>query len=326
MKDCKTTKSTLQSFDFINNVRHTINMKFHQYFSNFNPFMQLLMLLIIVLVFLFVGSGIGLAFYPLFVSPNSEIDLLQIETNTPFMLFLQATSQRIGMLVPAVLFGAMFYPNAGKFLNIGFQKKHIIISLIGWGVFVTLIPVIDTLTVWNNSIHLPESMSALEERLRQDGLKSENLLKQFLTRDGGIGVLASNLFVIALIPAVCEEFLFRGVIQQTFLRWIGNKHIAIIITAAIFSIIHFDMFNFVPRFVMGIALGYLFCYSKSIWPSVIAHFFNNGSIVVLTYIFGSEFQSTNLFDSNTVSIILTSIGVIASIALIITTKRIAEKK
>lgn len=98
-----------------------------------------------------------------------------------------------------------------------------------------------------------------------------------------LGGLLFNLLIIALIPAVGEELTFRGVLQQGLSRRM-NPHVAIILAAAIFSFIHFQFYGFLPRMFLGILLGYMFYVSGSLWTSILMHFVNNGTAVVLYYL------------------------------------------
>ena len=120
-----------------------------------------------------------------------------------------------------------------------------------------------------------ESMKQMEEDAK---LLTEALLKMDNIRD-----LLFNLFLIAIIPAIGEEMFFRGVIQKKLKNILRNPHIAILITSFIFSAIHMQFFGFLPRFFLGIILGYLFYYSGSLWMPIIAHFINNALAVLLKY-------------------------------------------
>ena len=106
--------------------------------------------------------------------------------------------------------------------------------------------------------------------------------EQMLTVDT-IGGLLFNLVVIALIPAIGEELTFRGVLQQGLTRRM-NPHVAILLSAAIFSFIHFQFSGFLPRMFLGMLLGYLFYTSGSLWTCMLMHFLNNGSAVVVYYL------------------------------------------
>ena len=63
-----------------------------------------------------------------------------------------------------------------------------------------------------------------------------------------------------------------------------NVHVAIIVTAIIFSLVHFQLYSFLPRFFLGIVLGYLFIVGRSIWYPIIAHFINNAIGVIFYYL------------------------------------------
>ena len=123
--------------------------------------------------------------------------------------------------------------------------------------------------------------------MRAKQVQSQELMSGFLSLPG-VGYMLLNLLMLAAIPAICEEFVFRGVIQKTLVGWFRNPHVAIVVTAAVFSLTHFEMFYFVPRFVLGICLGYIYYYTRTIWASVLAHFTNNAIIVVMYYISASN--------------------------------------
>ncbi len=89
--------------------------------------------------------------------------------------------------------------------------------------------------------------------------------------------------MIALLPALGEELLFRGVAQRLLANWSGNAHVAVWVAAILFSAIHMQFLGFVPRLCMGAALGYLFLWSGNRWYPIIAHFANNAMAVVIVY-------------------------------------------
>ena len=92
-----------------------------------------------------------------------------------------------------------------------------------------------------------------------------------------------SLLMIAILPALFEELLFRGTLQQLFIRWFKNAHVAIFVTSFLFSIIHFSYFGFLPRLALGLMLGYIFYFSKNIWLSMLMHFINNGVAITALY-------------------------------------------
>ena len=291
-------------------------MKFYQNFIDVKPSLQLLALFIMSVVFLIVGSFVSMMFMPLFSSTDNILTgMTNVSENVSFMRFLQASTQIFYMFIPSVLFGFMFYPSIVEFFKMRFSRKQITITLCGVAVFVAMIPFVDCVTRWNNAMHLPKSMATLEATIRNMGLESERMMEMFLTENGSVWIFFANIVVMALIPAVSEEFIFRGAIQQTCAKWFDNHHIAIIVTAAVFSLIHFDLFNFIPRFIMGIVLGYLFYFSGSIWTSVCVHFFNNGVIVVMYYFTGYNSTESIAFDNTILNVILVILSLVVSAAL-----------
>jgi membrane protease YdiL (CAAX protease family) len=136
---------------------------------------------------------------------------------------------------------------------------------------------------WNNAIQFPAFLASLEQKLRNMEDVAAKMVEVFLWAETNWGLLL-NLLVIAVIPAFAEEFLFRGVIQNVFKRWFHNVHWAVIVTALIFSAVHGQFFGFLPRFALGLMLGYLFVTMNSIWAPIIAHFVNNGTAVVVAFL------------------------------------------
>ena len=137
---------------------------------------------------------------------------------------------------------------------------------------------------------LPESLKGLEIWMRQKEDEAMTLTKQLLIMKGYTD-FAINLLMIAIIPAIGEELLFRGGIQQIFGKWFGNPHIAIWLAAIIFSAIHVQFYGFIPRMFLGALFGYLLFWGKSLWYPIIGHFINNGSAVIMAFIYQQNGKS-----------------------------------
>ena len=138
----------------------------------------------------------------------------------------------------------------------------------------------------NQLAPLPEFMKLAEEQ-------SEAMLRSLLQMDHA-GELAANLFLIALLPAIGEELIFRGVIQQQLMRRIASPWVALLISAAVFSFAHFQFEGFLPRMLLGMILGWLYWRTHNFWVPVTAHFFNNALQVVGQYLYGKEISSVDL--------------------------------
>ncbi len=153
---------------------------------------------------------------------------------------------------------------------------------IGVAIMFVSIPVTATLTTWNEGMSLGGAFSKLEDLIKNLEETAKVATEKMLNVNT-IGGLLLNLVIIALIPAIGEEMTFRGVLQQSLTRKM-NPHIAIILSAAIFSFFHFQFYGFLPRMFLGVLLGYMFYITGSLWTSILMHFVNNGSAVVLYYL------------------------------------------
>ena len=164
----------------------------------------------------------------------------------------------------------------------GINKPWPLFLLIAVALVFVSMPVTNQLTVWNENMHLGGAFEKIEDILKTLEETAAAATEKLLNVDT-IGGLLVNLVVIALIPAVGEELTFRGVLQQGLTRRM-NPHVAIILSSAIFSFIHFQFYGFLPRMFLGMVLGYMFYTSGALWTSMLMHFLNNGSAVVVYYL------------------------------------------
>jgi membrane protease YdiL (CAAX protease family) len=95
--------------------------------------------------------------------------------------------------------------------------------------------------------------------------------------------LLKNIVFIALFAGVGEELFFRGILQRMFIRMTKNPWIGIILTAVIFSGIHFQFYGFFPRLLLGILLGAIYWYSGSLWVAILVHFLYDAAVIVIIY-------------------------------------------
>lgn len=136
----------------------------------------------------------------------------------------------------------------------------------------------------NQNMSFPSALREIENYLRDLEDKNEQMLKTLLIMNSRFDFMV-NFLMIAIVPALAEELLFRGSLQQMLHKALGDVHIAIFITGMFFSFIHFQFYGFFPRMLLGILFGYLFYWSGSLWVPIFAHFLNNGVQVVMLYLF-----------------------------------------
>ncbi|MGE9616635.1 MAG: CPBP family intramembrane glutamic endopeptidase [Solitalea-like symbiont of Acarus siro] len=163
------------------------------------------------------------------------------------------------------------------------QKQPITVITLLIIFFFASSPIISTSEImWQKLLSLDVFKHLLIIAKNQD-LVNQAILKSLLVQKGVLDI-ALNIIIIALIPAIGEELFFRGIIQN-FFSYKFSPHLAIILTSIIFSVIHIDIIGILPRLLISLYLGYLFYWSSSLIYPIIAHFINNGAIVVAYYAF-----------------------------------------
>lgn len=193
------------------------------------------------------------------------------------MQITQVCNQVIGLLLPPLLYVMLVYEKPFNYLGCNELPKW---SLLGIVAMFTVLPFNAWVAKWNENIVFPESMAAWESKLK--ALHGTYETTSDLLMNGSNLVI--GIVIFGLLAAISEEFLFRSVIQKALVKLFKNAHIGIIVTALVFSAFHTDFYGFFPRFILGLMLGYMFWMSGSIWASIIMHFTNNATIVMLYFL------------------------------------------
>lgn len=252
------------------------------------PWLHFLFLVGLTLFCMFLFTVLSLAAVPfLFGIPFMELlenmGALYGPENTGVLKFLQAANSFGTFVVPPLIYFWAAGVQGNEYLTR--NKRHFLLFLlIALGLGFVSSPLIELSYRLNQFLDLPPFLEGLEAWMRQSEKTMEELTKVFLQTEGWADFLV-NLLVIAVIPAIGEELMFRGALQKIFSRWMGNVHWAIFLTAFLFAFIHLQFFGFLPRFLLGLLFGYLFYWSGNIWVPVAAHFLNNGMIVLLSFLF-----------------------------------------
>lgn len=188
--------------------------------------------------------------------------------------------------LPAYLTVAFTNSSPARYFKLGWDKKmrwKVIFSVL---LFVFSYPFVSFLTQWNSGMQLPEWMSSIEELMRSmedAAMETTKLLLSGRTP----AILILNLVVVAGLAAFSEELFFRGALQQFLCERFRNGHVAVWLSALLFSLVHFQFYGFLPRMMLGVLLGYLFLYTRNLWVAVIFHFVNNATVILL-YFFWSD--------------------------------------
>lgn len=212
-------------------------------------------------------------------SPASYGELV----NQPDMLLvINSVSSILTFLFPALITAYLISPTPSGYLSSNSFSSSLIL-LITIVSTIIIMPFTSLVASWNDAIHFPEWMSFIETVLRAQQKMLAEMMEKLTVMDGIPGLIGL-LFCLAVVPAICEEFFFRGFMQRFIQELTKKKHLAVWFTAAIFSAIHFEFYAFIPRLLLGAWFGYLLIYTRSIWISVAAHFTNNAAFVILMYL------------------------------------------
>lgn len=255
-------------------------------FANADPFLQLIILFLLSFVgaglFIVVASGLvnflwGVSFLtdPSAIQDYSNPQLVNI--NRVLLIF-----QHLGMFVmPAILFAFIMTNRVKEFL--GFNKISILQMVIAVAIMLCAFPAISAMSYVNELMTFPDFLSGLEQ-VFMEMEESSAILTKALTGSSSTTVLMFNLLVIALLPAIGEEMIFRGLILPIIKKWSGSIHIAVWVSAILFSAMHLQFYGFIPRMVLGAILGYLYVWSGSLWTPIVAHFTNNAAALIMLFL------------------------------------------
>ena len=251
-----------------------------------SPFTQFIMLGFCMVTCFLLLMFAGILFAPLILgTPVAEllngVSNDGIEQNLNLMRYLQTLQGFSLFIIPAFFAAYLFSGTAIGY----FGLKRTTPAKWFWATLLLMlaaIPCINLIVALNEMIVFPESLSGLEQRLKDFEETARQATKLFLNVDG-IGGMFFNIFMIALLPAIGEELIFRGLLQKIFTQWTGNVHIAIIVTGFLFSAMHLQFYGFFPRWLLGVMFGYLLVWSGTIWLPIFAHFVNNAVAVFFSY-------------------------------------------
>ncbi len=251
------------------------------YLRQYSPFMQLATIFGIWIGFVLITQLGMVTFFPAISGGYTIGDYKDPAAwNSPNFILAMKVFQMlysvVGFLVPGLLFAYLTHPEPATYLGIR-QKPRFVQLLLALLIIFCSLPLVGALSEWNTSWPIPQSLRDLEESLAE---QTKRLLDM-----PDIGAMFLNLFMLALLPAIAEEVLFRGVVQRILTQMVKNGWVAAIITGIIFSVIHFQFLGFMPRFLLGFLMGAIYFVSGNLWLPIAGHFLNNGLQVVLVYLY-----------------------------------------
>jgi membrane protease YdiL (CAAX protease family) len=181
------------------------------------------------------------------------------------------------MLVPTIILARLQTKDFRSLFSFTLPSwKSTLFALIG---ILALQQVLQTYLYFQDLLPLPQGIKPQIEEFRR---MIEEIFR-VLTKAHSVPELLFVIGIIALVPSICEELLFRGLVQKNFEKSSPRPWLGFVVTGTIFGVYHLNPFAVIPLIALGIYFGYIVYHSKSITIAIIGHFFNNTIAVVATY-------------------------------------------
>lgn len=268
-------------------------------------------LFILGLAFQFLGAFLAAWLYGFSFTEILSLQDYSDPTYVAASKLIQIVGSMGTFILPAFLFSFLFAGDWHSYFE--FRNPVAALPLLLTALMMaSVIPFINYTAELNMRMEIP--IEALDRILRALEGEAEEMMVAFTATKSLWGLLV-NLLMIGVIAAVGEELIFRGVLQRLMIGMVKNVHLAVVITAILFSAFHFQFFSFLPRFFLGIVLGYLMVYGRSIWYPILAHFVNN-AMGVIYYYFSSRGSADDMLEEIGTSTLI-PVAAVISLALFI---------
>lgn len=212
---------------------------------------------------------------------------------SPARIRIAIVIQDLLMFVLPPLIAAMIACRRPADLLLLHKPGNVLTYILVVAALAAMIPAMNRIVALNEQMQLPQWLSGLEqwmERSEEAARQSTELMLGGTT----VGSLVVNILIMGVMAGFAEEIFFRGGLQQLLITRPMNPHVAIWLTAFIFSAFHMQFYGFVPRMLLGAYFGYLAWWSGTIWLPVAAHVLNNTTIVVSKWLLANGYISLNI--------------------------------
>ena len=293
------------------------------YFGQFGILIGLIGVGAILAGLIQLGILITITDLKILMSGNSDklIEVMALPQNTNKVMLMQVLGTLVMMAVPAFVFAKIVAKQPVQYLGFSNKINYLQILLVVAIAFIGLF-LSGGLGELNKLIPLSNSLKLRFEKLEQDYEKQVMIFANMKT----FGDYFLSMIMIAILPAIFEELLFRGALQKLLIDWFKTPHIAILVTSIIFSLVHFSFYGFLPRMMLGMVLGYLYFYGKSIWLNILMHFINNGVAITAMFLAIRNNKSATETMKAGFPIWVLIIVLPAMIGLLFIYKKVSEKK
>lgn len=268
--------------------------------THYPPVLQLVFLLLFAIIGGIVFSILGIIIYAVFFDIAGLTNLVQgngSAMDLNLLRILQISSSIGIFILGPIAFAVLDKYKLKEYFHFNRPvSSALLLTIIALMIFG--LPLLELVASLNQKMILPDFLKDVELWMRQKEEQAAVLTKQLLVMKS-YGDLWINLLMIAVIPAIGEELLFRGAMQNIFVRGFKNAHLAIWLTAILFSAIHVQFFGFFPRMLLGVLFGYMLLWGKNLWLPILGHFLNNGMAVVMAFVLQQQGKSIDEIEKST---------------------------
>lgn len=274
---------------------------------NLPPFLYVIIVLgIIFFLYQLIGAGLTIA-----------AGGIEFDKNIEMTRVILSFSQFMLILAPTLFFARLQTHELKQTFRLNFPAPSLLfLSVLG---IIFIQPLLQGYIVLQDYIlsHIPFIHEILKQVKSLFELVEEATLK--IVRAYSPAEFAVVVFVIAVTPAICEEFLFRGFVLKN-LEKTARPNIAIFLTGFLFAIYHLQPFNFIPLIALGSFLAFIVYYSNSIYLGITSHFLNNFFASFYLYKYGKQDLDTPLLSEseilNAVIMIIVSLVLFTSVLIL----------
>jgi len=279
-----------------------------------HPFIHFLLALLLAGIGLLISTI--LSFIILYMSSGSIEGVRSgvSADNINIMVFVQLISQLIVFIIPAFVFSCLIQQNALGFYQTQSYRNYksyllAIVCVLSAALF------IQSMVIDKSTFIFPKSLQFFENLAKTTQLEYEHFIEALLTITNPI-MLVLVFLMVAVMPAIGEELLFRGMIQQSLEKGFKNRWIAIFISGVLFGLIHFEFYNFFALCFMGFVLGYVYSVTRNMYINMLMHFINNGTAIIMMYLYKKQLIHMNPDDNAPIYMLVLG-GLMMSICLVV---------
>jgi len=203
-------------------------------------------------------------------------------------------------LLPALIFAYLAHPDPLGYLGLVKPAKP---QLALWVVVLAIgmLPALLILTNWLQHIDL----GAWAREMQESRARYESVYFKSKTP----AAVLWNVMLVGIIPAICEEIFFRGIILKFLHTWIRRPWLSIICSAMVFASVHGSVYNFLPITITGIALAWVYFQTSCLWLNILLHLVFNSMQVLMVYVLAPGQQESDAVGSMSLQLLIFGAGV-----------------